>query len=146
MCYETTLLFPEFSCLASVIDGWMSMWYGWNDAREGKTEVPEGQPIQVPLHPPKFPIELTWNRSRSSAVGVRRLTFGAITRSVDVQTSVRKGARRSAGMWLRMSCVAKTSCLRQISACLCITDSFRKRFCFSFQIRTFYHQFHSYVG
>jgi hypothetical protein len=96
-----------------------------------KTEVLEIEPIQAPRHPPKFPVELTWNRSRSSAVGVRRLTFGAIARSVDVQTSVRKGVGRSAGMWLRISCVAKTSCLRMICACSCVTGGVRKRFCFS---------------
>jgi hypothetical protein len=54
----------------------------WN--WQGKTEVLGERPVPVPLCPPQMPHGLTWDRTRASAVGGRRLTARAMARAYRV--------------------------------------------------------------
>jgi hypothetical protein len=40
------------------------MEYRWNEIDRGKTEVPVGKPVPVPLCPPQIPHGLSWDRNR----------------------------------------------------------------------------------
>jgi hypothetical protein len=54
----------------------------WNEIDRGKPKYSGGggEPVPVPLCPPQIPHELTWDRTRASAVRGRRLTAWAMAR------------------------------------------------------------------
>jgi hypothetical protein len=56
------------------------MEHHWNEIDRGKTEVLGEEPVPVPLCPPQIPHGLTRDRTRTFAVGDRRLTAWAMAR------------------------------------------------------------------
>jgi hypothetical protein len=56
----------------------MEHWWKWN--WQGNIEVLGEKPVPVPLCPPQIPHGLTWNWTRNSAAGSRRLTAWAMVR------------------------------------------------------------------
>ena len=61
-----------------VVDGWMSMEQWWNDTDRGKLKYWEKDlSVAVLLYPPQISRDLTWDRTRVSALRGRRLTAHA---------------------------------------------------------------------
>jgi hypothetical protein len=54
----------------------------------GKTEALREKPVPVPLCPPQIPHGLALDRTRSSAVGGRRLTAWAMARPIGVVSNL----------------------------------------------------------
>jgi hypothetical protein len=65
-------LFCPFPCNGAPVE--------WN--LQSKTEVLGENPVRVPLRPPQIPYGLTRDRTRTSAVGGRRLTAWAMARPI----------------------------------------------------------------
>jgi hypothetical protein len=62
-----------FFCFSIVME------HQWNEIDRGKSKYSE-KPVAVPLCPPQIPHLLTRDRSRTSAMGGRRLTAWAMAR------------------------------------------------------------------